>query len=1079
MEKGQQRSGRPQRTKILKAPPRVPHPTPRDPDIRSPESHSLLPPRNPASEADSASPNPPHWAPAHSDSLRWPHAGEQLPRRHISQAGMMNSTGHLPAGQPMQGNADMGIPRMNGGPGGQGHLGQGHGPRRGRPHHNHYNPGAHHHHHHGQYHQPHVAHQPMYAANYMPQPYGVPPGYYAPPAYQNAATMNPYGMPQYAPPAATYARSPPAMQHYMPMVAQNPYARPAPPQSPIVSTPYQAPPMPPPALVPVPAPHTPSSTHSHVVPTPMTPPAQQMPPIVPPQAQIQSQPQVQVQPEPEPEIQQKVVVEEPVAEEAKQPAQAEAVYSHFASPQKSDKPPFSLPWFSHPDTPFPARTKLRRRRQAPSAASESVSLPTAPGQQHEAAPVESAPTENVQEDAAVSTPKGTPKLEILPPRSETPSTQELPSVDTPSTSPTGSIPSQQLQVSESITASPAQPAKQATRVPVPAVPAVPVVPVLPKPAPKDKPATSEEKPSTETKPAGSTPAAEETSETTAKDSTASAPESSAPAAQAAPAPAPVKPKSWANLFTKPAAPVNAAAVAVAAASASQTTVNGNTVADASGAATGVATGFAQSKATSMAEAIQSYRVGTAEKIVFLEPRGLVNTGNMCYMNSILQVLVNCIPFYDFLDQVSKKAVHSFNSETPLLDAMIMFMREFKVIDSAVSIDQLKRRLKSEELEQYGEAFTPEFVYDAIRKLPRFASMRRGHQQDAEEFLGFLLEGLHDECTHVMSTLPVSTTSTAPNSSLPSPTASNTGDDWLEVGPRQKAAITRTSGYSSSISPITRIFGGQLRSELRIPGLKSSVTLEPYQPLQLDIGAPEVRNIVDALRGLTRPETIHGDFNSPHGKDAKATKQVFIESLPPVLILHLKRFQFDAEGHGTIKIWKKVGYPLELEIPREVVSRQKRNTTHAENADLLKYRLITVVYHHGKNASGGHYTVDVRRQDGREWVRIDDTVIRRVRPEDVAEAGAEEKPSKGAVGDRRENGSSAAASNRFGAMNDDDTGDDEGWKQATASGKKWSSVVNGAGLAAPSGSGSLKAAAKQHNDSFKDNKVAYLLFYQRI
>jgi hypothetical protein len=54
---------------------------------------------------------------------------------------------------------------------------------------------------------------------------------------------------------------------------------------------------------------------------------------------------------------------------------------------------------------------------------------------------------------------------------------------------------------------------------------------------------------------------------------------------------------------------------------------------------------------------------------------------------------------------------------------IMFMREYNVIDSAVSVDQLRRRLKIEELEQYGEPFTPEFVYDAIRKLPRFASMR--------------------------------------------------------------------------------------------------------------------------------------------------------------------------------------------------------------------------------------------------------------------------------------------------------------------------------------------------------------------
>ena len=59
--------------------------------------------------------------------------------------------------------------------------------------------------------------------------------------------------------------------------------------------------------------------------------------------------------------------------------------------------------------------------------------------------------------------------------------------------------------------------------------------------------------------------------------------------------------------------------------------------------------------------------------------------------------------------------------------------------------------------------------------------------------------------------------------------------------------------------------------------------------------------------------------------------------------------------------------------------------------LPKYRLIGVVYHHGNNASGGHYTVDVRRQDGREWIRLDDTLIRRVRSEDVAEAGSEADP----------------------------------------------------------------------------------------
>ena len=51
------------------------------------------------------------------------------------------------------------------------------------------------------------------------------------------------------------------------------------------------------------------------------------------------------------------------------------------------------------------------------------------------------------------------------------------------------------------------------------------------------------------------------------------------------------------------------------------------------------------------------------------------------------------------------------------------MREFKVIDSAVSIEQLRMRLKDSELEQYGESFAPAYVYDVIKQLPRFSSMR--------------------------------------------------------------------------------------------------------------------------------------------------------------------------------------------------------------------------------------------------------------------------------------------------------------------------------------------------------------------
>lgn len=548
----------------------------------------------------------------------------------------------------------------------------------------------------------------------------------------------------------------------------------------------------------------------------------------------------------------------------------------------------------------------------------------------------------------------------------------------------------------------------------------------------------------------------------AQDGATDAQAGTADAVLAEPAPIPRQPPtSWANLFARTSAAPSANGTASVG-------VNGSSNAD-SGPSSVIGSAFAKANTNSLAEAIRSYRVGGAEKhIVFLEPRGLINTGNMCYMNSVLQVLMFCSPFYEFLDQVSKRAVHSFKSDTPLLDAMVMFMHEYKVIKSASSDEQLRKIVRSEEIDRYGEPFTPEFVYEAIRQLSRFASMRRGHQQDAEEFLGFLLQSLDDECNIVINNASQTASQVATSETASVDDAADPTGDWLEVGRKQRAAVTRSSGSNLS-TPITKIFGGLLRSEFRVPGLKDSITTEPYQPLQLDIGSPDVRNVVDALRGLTRPERLQGNFNSPRGKDIVATKQVFIETLPPVLILHLKRFQFDAEG-GTIKIWKNIGYPLELEIPREALSRQARQTMGTSG--MPKYRLISVVYHHGKNASGGHYTVDVRRQDGREWLRLDDTVLRRVPSDEVASSGAD-VPAKDT---RKEPAAAPAAppANRFGAMEDEDSGDEDGWKQVTTSpgsSKRWSSVVNGS----PNGAGKDKYI----KENIKDNKVAYLLFYQRV
>ncbi|KAI0196970.1 cysteine proteinase [Astrocystis sublimbata] len=817
-------------------------------------------------------------------------------------------------------------------------------------------------------------------------------------------------------------RSPPQPIHqtYPPIVSSSmqshpsPYARPHPQQpSPALSTP----PPPPPAAA---APHTPTSVHS---------------------SQAAAAPLSPVAPQPQ-------------TTASLPPAHTEA-----PAPRPFKYP---LPWFSHPDESFPFRaSKLRRRRRRLSV-TKSVELPQ--NNYNAEGLGEKAQTPSPDDPTAPDTPRGKPGGNA--PSAD--STLNTSAIDSPQAEHVHSASASSTPAYTPSTTSSSAETNRSTAARA-AVPAIPIVPILPKMSPKET----------------RTPTATtETSSTSV--SSHGAPQQSAEDGQASSiaepvAAQPVKsgPKLWSNLFqnkghsvTRPEGAVNTGFGA---------TASGMPASDPTAAGNGLAGpgSFAKSNTSSLAEALRDYQFTSGHKIAFIEPRGLVNTGNMCYMNSVLQALIFCTPFYDFLDHLSQAASHSFKSETPLIDAMIIFLREYKVMHSAASEDQLRKRLRNEELEQYGDAFIPEIVYDAMKRLPTFASMQRGHQQDAEEFLGFLLQALDNECTHVMRQLAES--SAGINSSITSNGTSaldQTADsnDWLEVGRKQRAAVTRSSGVTAS-SPISKVFSGQLRSTLRVPGLTDSVTFESYQPLQLDIGDAHVTNIVDALKHLTRSEKLIGDFGSPRPDAKPTTKQVLIESVPPVLILHLKRFSYNASENSTGKLWKNIDYPLELELPKEMFSSTKRVALQNEGVGGLKYRLTAAVYHHGKSASGGHYTVDLRRQDGREWIRVDDTVIRRIRSEDVAESSADGSASKSTWVDQKHSVIGPATGNRFEGINQEDGGDEDGWNKvgsASTGAKKWSSVANtnGSGQTAPAKNKSLK-------DSVKDNKVAYLLFYQKI
>ena len=60
-------------------------------------------------------------------------------------------------------------------------------------------------------------------------------------------------------------------------------------------------------------------------------------------------------------------------------------------------------------------------------------------------------------------------------------------------------------------------------------------------------------------------------------------------------------------------------------------------------------------------------------------------------------------------------------------------------------------------------------------------------------------------------------------------------------------------------------------------------------------------------------------DGPSGSsDSDASQQMLIEALPPVLVLHLKRFRYDAAAGGVVKIGKPVHFPHELDIPFDML-----------------------------------------------------------------------------------------------------------------------------------------------------------------
>lgn len=232
---------------------------------------------------------------------------------------------------------------------------------------------------------------------------------------------------------------------------------------------------------------------------------------------------------------------------------------------------------------------------------------------------------------------GTPTPETIataerPQGPETPSSQIPASEGKSTTSQATPASVSTAQTSTAATATPPKSTKHTTRA---AVPAVPVLPVIPKANAKEAKSTAASEGATpEPKQISQSPVSDNPTGTTPASDGVEQPEGKS---EAVPAPVKAAPKLWTGLFAKTGPAAGPTTSTSTTGSAVAGSVNGGAADAAGGAPAGA--GFAKANASSLAEALRAYRVGGSQKLSFLEPRGLINTGNMCYMNSVGPVLV--------------------------------------------------------------------------------------------------------------------------------------------------------------------------------------------------------------------------------------------------------------------------------------------------------------------------------------------------------------------------------------------------------------------------------------------------------
>ncbi|XP_049794691.1 ubiquitin carboxyl-terminal hydrolase 2-like [Schistocerca nitens] len=313
--------------------------------------------------------------------------------------------------------------------------------------------------------------------------------------------------------------------------------------------------------------------------------------------------------------------------------------------------------------------------------------------------------------------------------------------------------------------------------------------------------------------------------------------------------------------------------------------------------------------------------------------GLRNIGNTCFMNSVIQCLSNTKPLLEYL--LNDGHLTDINTTVSgmkgaLIKAFTTVIQELWHSDSngtVVNTTALKSQIQ--------------------RFAPRFMGYS---QQDAQEFLRYLLEGLHEDVNRVTV--------------KPKPILTEIDETLSD---QQKSAEAWKRYLRADDSKIVDIFVGQLKSTLRCTVCgHCSVTFDPFWDLSLPIPVRtgQVR-LQQCLDSFTREEVLDGDEKPTCSKcqmRRKCTKSFTIQKFPKILVLHLKRFSPTERFRGKLNV--TVDFPLTgLDLSAYAANRGQGCT----------YNLYGVANHSGTTYSG-HYTAYCKHPYTGEWHEYNDSRV---------------------------------------------------------------------------------------------------------